>query len=160
MDRHSFVQTFTKESIVPAPPKAVFAWHEEQGAVEKLTPPWEKVSMIERAESLQVGSRVIFEVRTGPIKQRWVAEHIEYEPPRLFTDLQREGPFAFWCHRHRFEPTTDEQTKMIDEIEYQLPFGLFGLLFGGAFTRVKLQRMFDYRHQVVIDHFRSAGEKI
>lgn len=149
-------QKFKKETEIPAAPEAVFAWHEEPGAVEKLTPPWEKVEMIERAESLRVGTRVIFSVFMGPLRQRWVAEHIEYDPPRLFTDLQREGPFAYWCHRHRFEPTGTGTTRMIDEIEYELPLGLIGELFGGAFTRSKLRKMFDYRHQVVLDHFSAA----
>lgn len=149
-------QKFRKETEIPAAPEVVFAWHEEPGAVERLTPPWEKVEMIERAESLRVGTRVIFSVFMGPLRQRWVAEHTEYDPPRLFTDLQREGPFAYWCHRHRFEPTGAGTTRMIDEIEYELPLGLIGELFGGAFTRSKLRRMFDYRHQVVLDHFSSA----
>jgi ligand-binding SRPBCC domain-containing protein len=33
--------------------------------------------------------------------------------------------------------------------------GLLGEIFGGGFTRVKLQRMFDYRHRVVLEHFRG-----
>ncbi|MFM8393789.1 MAG: SRPBCC family protein [Acidobacteriota bacterium] len=148
-------QKFVKETEIPAPPEEVFAWHEQPGAVERLTPPWERVEMVERAESLQVGTRVVFKVVMGPVRQRWVAEHIEYDPPRLFTDIQREGPFAFWRHRHRFERTATNTTRMIDEIEYALPLGFLGELFGGAFTRVKLRRMFDFRHQVVLDHFRG-----
>ena len=146
---------FSMETEIPATPEDVFAWHESAGAVEKLTPPWEKVEMVERAESLKVGTKVVFRVAMGPLRQRWVAEHIEYDPPRLFTDIQREGPFSYWCHRHRFEPTGHGTTRMIDEIEYELPLGLLGDLLGGAFTKGKLQRMFDYRHRVVLDHFRS-----
>ena len=148
-------QKFIMETEIPAPPEEVFAWHEQPGAVEKLTPPWERVEMVERAESLQVGTRVVFKVVMGPLRQRWVAEHIEYDPPRLFTDIQREGPFAFWRHRHRFERTATNTTRMIDEIEYALPLGFLGEIFGGSFTRTKLRRMFDYRHQVVLDHFRG-----
>lgn len=148
-------QKFIRETEIPAPPEEVFAWHEQPGAVEKLTPPWERVEMVERAESLQVGTRVVFKVVMGPLRQRWVAEHTEYDPPRLFTDVQREGPFAFWRHRHRFERTAINTTRMIDEIEYALPLGFLGEIFGGSFTRTKLRRMFDYRHQVVLDHFRG-----
>ncbi|MGE0886202.1 MAG: SRPBCC family protein [Blastocatellales bacterium] len=151
MSRHKFIKT----SEIPASQQEVFDWHELPGAVERLTPPWEKVQMVERGDNLQVGTRVIFKVFTGPISQTWVAEHVEYDPPSLFVDVQRQGPFAYWHHRHRFEPTERGTTMMIDEVEYELPFGWLGDLFGGAFTRSKLQKMFDYRHQVVLDHFKK-----
>ncbi len=149
-------QVYIKETEIPARVEDVFKWHEEPGAVERLTPPWERVEMVERAESLRIGTRVIFKVFMGPIPQKWVAEHVEYDPPRLFVDRQIEGPFAFWLHRHRFEPTEWGTTRMIDEVEYQLPLGILGELFGGAFTKAKLKRMFDYRHKVVLEHFRKA----
>lgn len=143
------MQRFSKQSEILAPPDVVFAWHEKPGAVERLTPPWESVEMLERATGLHVGARVVFKVFTGPFWQRWVAEHTEYQPPHLFADIQRQGPFAYWHHRHRFEPTAHGTTLMTDDIEYALPLGWLGEFFGGAFTRRKLQRMFDYRHKVV-----------
>lgn len=142
-------QTFYQESEINATPTAVFAWHERPGAVEELTPPWEKVEVLERAGNLQVGARVVFKIRNGPISQTWVAEHTEYNPPHFFTDVQRQGPFAHWVHRHRFESTERGRTKMIDEVEYALPFGCLGQCLAGWFVRAKLQRMFAYRHQVV-----------
>jgi ligand-binding SRPBCC domain-containing protein len=146
-------QHFVKQSEVPAPPDAVFAWHEQPGAVERLTPPWERVEMVERGDSLRIGTRVIFKVFTGPFAKLWVAEHVEYDPPHLFADVQRRGPFAYWYHRHRFAPTGQGTTLMTDEVEYALPLGWLGALVGGGFVRAKLQKMFDYRHQVVQQSF-------
>jgi ligand-binding SRPBCC domain-containing protein len=68
---------------------------------------------------------------------------------RLFADLQRRGPFAHWHHRHRFEPTARGTTLMTDEVEYALPGGRLAELAAGPLVRLKLQRMFDYRHEVV-----------
>jgi ligand-binding SRPBCC domain-containing protein len=147
---------FIKESEVAATPEEVFAWHARPGAVESLTPPWEKVEVVERAPSLEVGTRVVFLIRMGPFRKKWVAEHVAYEPPYLFTDLQREGPFAFWRHEHHFKRTARGTTLMRDEVEYELPLGLLGALGGGLFTRAKLERMFNYRHQVVLDHFKRS----
>jgi ligand-binding SRPBCC domain-containing protein len=148
-------QQFIKQTEIPATPEAVFAWHEQPGAVEKLTPPWEKVEMVERGESLLVGTRVVFKVFTGPFWRKWVAEHVEYDPPRLFADVQRQGPFAYWYHRHHFKPTAQGTTMMIDDIEYELPLGWLGEAFGGGFARAKLEKMFDYRHQVVLRNFQK-----
>ncbi len=151
------VQRFSKQSEIAAPPAVVFAWHEQPGAVERLTPPWERVEMVQRATGLQTGARAVFKVYTGPFWRRWVAEHIEYEPPHLFADIQRQGPFAYWQHRHWFEPTARGTTLMIDEIDYALPLGWLGEWLAGGFTRAKLQRMFDYRHQVVAEQLNNDG---
>lgn len=152
-------QRFIQQSEIAAPPAVVFAWHEQPGAVERLTPPWERVKMVQPATGLQIGTRVVFKVYTGPFWRRWVAEHTEYEPPHLFADTQRQGPFAYWYHRHRFELTAQGTTLMIDEIEYALPLGWLGELVAGRFTRAKLRRMFAYRHQVVAEQMGKARER-
>ena len=68
---------------------------------------------------------------------------------------QRRGPFAYWRHRHRFEPTARGTTLMTDEVEYALPLGWLGELIAGGAVRARLQRMFDYRHRVVAEKMQS-----
>lgn len=152
-------ERFTKQSEVHGSPEDVFAWHEQPGAVEKLTPPWERAEVVESPGSLKAGTIVKFKVFTGPIWKLWVAEHVEYDPPRLFVDIQRQGPFAYWHHRHRFEPTGSGTTLMTDEIEYELPLSWISHLIAGGFVRSKLQRMFDYRHQVVQEAFKTIQQR-
>jgi hypothetical protein len=86
-------------------PAVVFAWLEQPGAVERLTPPWEGIEVLERASSLPVGAQIVFKVYVGSFWRLWIAEHTEYEPPYLFADIQRQGPISYRYHRHRFEPT-------------------------------------------------------
>ena len=93
---------FVKETRIAAPPEVVFAFHESPGAFQRLTPPWERVEMIEGGDSLKPGARVVLSTGFGPFRLRWVAEHTEYEPGRMFADRQIEGPFASWYHRHLF----------------------------------------------------------
>jgi ligand-binding SRPBCC domain-containing protein len=152
------MQRFIKQSEIAAPPETVFAWHEQPGAVERLTPPWERLEVLEHPDGLRVGTRVVFKVRTGPFRRLWVAEHTEYKPPHLFADIQRQGPFAYWYHRHRFEPAPRGATLMIDEIEYALPLGWLGELVAGNFARDKLERMFDYRHRVVAEQLGATHQ--
>ncbi len=149
---------FVKQSEITASPEVIFAWHEQPGIVEKLTPPWERVEILESGNGLQVGTRIIFKVFTGPLWKLWVAEHREYDPPHLFADIQRQGPFAYWYHRHRFDPVGQDRTLMTDEIEYSLPMGWLGEAIGFGFVREKLERMFDYRHQVVRGVFLDSSQ--
>ena len=139
---------FVKESRVAAPPSEVFAFHERPGALQSLTPPWERVEVIEGGISIQPGSRVVLRTWLGPVPLLWVAEHTEYESPRLFADRQVRGPFASWYHRHRFFDDGGGGTVLRDEVEFTLPLGWLGRRLGGRFLRRKLQRLFDYRHDV------------
>ncbi len=140
---------FIKQSEIAAPVEIVFAFHERPDAFENLLPPWQKVELIESSGSLAVGSLVVIKIRSGPFSIRWVAEHTEYIPNRLFEDVQREGPFAHWRHRHLFEPTARGTTIYTDDVEYALPLGWVSDLAAGWLVRRQLARLFDYRHNVV-----------
>jgi len=121
-----------------------------------LTPPWERVEIIERANNIQVGARVVIKTFIGPFSRLWIAEHTEYIPNRLFVDVQRSGPFAVWHHRHRFEPTARGTTIYTDDVEYALPLGWLGQLVAGRFARAKLERLFDYRHHIVVESMKKS----
>jgi hypothetical protein len=139
---------FVKESRIAAPPDRVFAFHEAPGALERLTPPGERIVVESGGGSIRPGSRVTLRTSLGPLRLRWVAEHTEYDPPRLFADRQLSGPFASWYHRHRMIDDGHGGTLFRDEVDYELPLGAFGRWIGSGYIRRKLNRMFDYRHEV------------
>jgi hypothetical protein len=139
---------FTKESVIEAMPERIWAFHELPCALERLTPPWEPVRVIRKAQGLQVGSRVVIETKLfGIVKARWIAEHTRYEPPRMFEDVQVSGPFKAWRHRHTIEPHA-AGALLRDEIEYEPPFGFLGKAFAPLLVLPRLERMFEYRHRV------------
>ncbi len=151
---------FVKETRIAAPPERVFAFHESPGALQRLTPPWEKVKVVEGGDSIRPGSRVVLRTKVGPFPLTWVAEHTEYEPGRMFADTQRSGPFARWDHHHWFLDDGQGGTILRDEVDYEPPFGVLGRLLAGRFLEKKLSKMFDYRHTLtkqVVESDDSSG---
>jgi ligand-binding SRPBCC domain-containing protein len=139
---------FIKESILRASPETVFAFHERPDVLTLLMPPWESARVIQTAKISEVGSRAIIESTIlGPIKTRWVAEHTVYDPPHLFEDVQIEGPFHFWRHRHIVEPH-DEGAILRDQVDYEPPLGFLGRAFAPLLIEPRLRKLFDYRHEV------------
>ena len=103
--------------------------------------------MARRAAS-NSGQEILLKIQQGPIRLGWLARIAALEP-RRFVDEQVRGPFARWRHEHRFEPEGDGSTcRLVDAIEFALPLGPLGRLFGGALIRSKLERMFTYRHAI------------
>jgi ligand-binding SRPBCC domain-containing protein len=139
---------FVKESVIKCAPARVFAFHELPDAFERLVPPWENVKMIQKADVSKIGSRAIIEQKIfGLIPTRWVAEHTRYEPPRMFEDVQISGPFAKWRHRHIVSPHADGAC-LRDEIEYEPPLSFLGSIAAPFVIVPKLEKMFEYRHEV------------
>jgi len=148
---------FTKESVIKASAEAVFAFHEAPDAFERLQPPWQESEVVQPPSSLEVGTRVILRAKFGPLWQTIVAEHVEYEPGKMFADRMVEGPFPKWLHRHIVTPRGESECVLIDDIEYELPLGILGRVFGGWFATRNLERLFEFRHRVTREACEGKG---
>jgi uncharacterized protein (TIGR01777 family) len=139
---------FLHSSTIPQPCKEVFAWHERPGALERLTPPWASVELIERQGDIHDGDRTVLQVGPGPVGRRWVAEHCDYKPGEQFRDVQVEGPLKRWVHTHRFEPAPPGGCRVEDQIEFALPGSPFSRPLSPLANR-ELRRTFEYRHRTL-----------
>ena len=145
------LEQFKRRIRIEVPAAELFGWHLRDGAFLRLAPPWERVGVEKWAHPDRVGERVVIVMRVGPLKKRWVAEYREFEPGRLFRDVQVSGPFAHWDHRHRVTPDGDGAAWLEDAIEYSPPLGALGRLVAGGFVRRSLSAMFAYRQRTTRD---------
>lgn len=134
--------SFARSVIVHAPVAAVFAFHERDDALPRLSPPFPPVRVVSREGGIRTGARV--DLRIGPI--RWLAAHTAYDPPRLFVDEQVSGPFASWVHRHEFEPVDASTTRLTDRVTFTLPGGPIVNALFGRLVALSLVPMFRHRH--------------
>jgi len=147
--------SFQKTLDLAAPVERLWAFHERPDAFALLQPPWERSEVLTMPSSLEVGARAVVRVYLGPLPMIIEAEHVAYEPGRLFVDEMRRGPFASWRHEHRCEPTATG-SRLTDAITYRLPLGRLGHFFGGAAVRRRLERLFDYRHKITRERVEAA----
>jgi uncharacterized protein (TIGR01777 family) len=127
----------------------VFAWHEREGAVLRLTPPWIRLKPVSRTgRGLDRGVKIVFEMNFFGIPLRWESEHIEYIKNKLFRDRQVRGPFASWEHTHRFVKLTPSTCMVEDYIAYRLPLGFLSSPFY-RLAQSELERIFTYRHNIL-----------
>jgi ligand-binding SRPBCC domain-containing protein len=67
-----------------------------------------------------------------------------------YIDEMLDGPFKKWRHVHKFRNLDEKQTEVIDEIEFELPYGVLGKFFEG-YAYKQLQRTFQYRKVATIN---------
>lgn len=150
---------FTIECVLPASADEAFAWHARPGALERLTPPWERVQVLShRGLGIMDGARVELAVRFGPFTRRWLALHENYVVGRQFGDRQLSGPFHKWVHLRRFIPIDDHSCRHVEEIEYQLPTGRLAQRLLGGWVERRLARAFTYRHETLARDLRRHGD--
>ena len=143
---------YTSRVSVPVPAADLFRWHERPGAFERLTPPWQPVSL-EKHEGIRDGDEAVIRLGVGPLGIDWRARHQGYDDgclggdgPCQFEDVQTSGPFAAWHHRHRMLPDGDRST-LEDDVSFTLPLAPVSRI-GAPVARRQLERTFAYRHRV------------
>ncbi|KPA16597.1 nucleoside-diphosphate sugar epimerase [Candidatus Magnetomorum sp. HK-1] len=142
------IHHFIKKSHLSVPVEKAFYWHEQPGAIQRLTPPWEKIRVIKRTGGIQEGGKATFKVKTGPLWIEWKARHIAYEKNKMFRDIQRKGPFLFWEHTHNFEPDGQHACYLEDHIRFRLPLSPISDALALNSVKERLNQMFTYRHTV------------
>jgi ligand-binding SRPBCC domain-containing protein len=82
----------------------------------------------------------------------WVTEIAHISEPDYFVDRQLIGPYRLWYHEHRFREV-DGGIEIEDIVHYALPFWLFGTLANSLIVQKRLQEIFDFRGNALIDKF-------
>lgn len=88
------------------------------------------------------------------IPLKWQTKIIQVEHQKSFTDFQQKGPYKYWKHFHEFIPN-EKGILMKDTVEYELPFGVLGNIVHSLLVKKKLNKIFDYRHQVLKQLFNT-----
>ena len=114
------------------------------------------MKVVSSTGGIRDGARVVLAMGYWPLQMHWVAVHKNYVPGVLFTDVQERGPFKFWEHTHSVLPDGPDACFLLDHVEYELPFGVIGHLLGAPLVRRKLERMFEWRHDVTLQALRDS----
>jgi ligand-binding SRPBCC domain-containing protein len=107
---------------------------------------------------MQHGTTIEYRIRPFGVPQRWLTKIVEYEPARSFVDLQKDGPYRYWRHKHTFRDDGG-RTLMTDRVEFQMPVGVLGRLAHRLVVDRELRRIFDYRADVIARLFGTYYER-
>lgn len=86
------------------------------------------------------------------IPMKWVTEITHVIDNEYFVDEQRFGPYALWHHKHFFKEIPGG-VEIEDIVDYKLPMGILGQLMHPVLVRPRLEQIFAYRTQKLIELF-------
>lgn len=146
---------FERVTRIDAPLAVVFAFFSHHRNLERITPSWARLRVVESpGDRLREGDRIEYRFRAFGVPMRWTARIALFRENEVFADLQERGPFRYWLHTHRFR-ADGSRTEMHDRVEYELPFGFPGRLLGGWIVRRRLVTLFEQRAEQIHDAFRT-----
>ena len=67
-----------------------------------------------------------------------------------YVDEMLKGPFKKWRHLHRFHDINQKQTQVIDEVDFELPYGMIGKLLFEGYAYNRLEKVFTHRKKATI----------
>lgn len=121
----------------------------------KITPKDMAFTVLSEQKTNTIFEGMIIDYTVSPffgIPLKWKTRITEVIPNKSFTDFQEKGPYKLWNHHHEFIPN-EKGVLMIDKVDYELPFGLLGNIAHALFVKKKLEKIFNYRFQILENLF-------
>ncbi len=94
---------------------------------------------------------MIIEYIVSPILSiplKWRTRITQVKKNRCFADYQQKGPYKYWSHFHEFTPNK-KGVLIKDTVNYELPYGILGVVAHRLFVKNKLDQIFDFRYKVL-----------
>ena len=155
------------EQWVPFPLDRVFAFFANPENLPRIMPvrsgtrlislnrvaPEEVASQESGSNAAGVGSTILTSFLVFPplpFRRRWLARITAFEWNHHFADVQDEGPFKRWHHRHEFASELKAGamgTTIRDVIDYEIGFGILGSISNALFVRRQMENTFAERQR-------------
>ena len=133
---------FETQQTVTCSITEIFSFFSDAHNLSVITPPWLHFEVLTPAPiEMSPGARIDYRLKLRGIPLRWQSEITAWNPPHVFVDEQRRGPYRFWRHTHTF---SEAENGIIvgDAVEYAV-WG--GQLINRLFVRPDLEKIFAYR---------------
>jgi ligand-binding SRPBCC domain-containing protein len=128
----------------------------------RITPPELDFNILTALDEKDIYQGMLIEYTIRPlfgILLNWQTQILTIKKPEMFIDKQLKGPYKIWEHTHEFIQT-EKGVLMKDSVKYLLPFGILGNIAHSLFVRRKIERIFNYRKQVLNKIFNQNANNI
>ena len=129
--------------------KEVFDFFKSPENLSKLTPSKLNFKILTPTPiEMKNGQLIDYTIKILGFRVHWRTIITSYLEPYEFVDQQLVGPYKMWHHKHTFE---DKGTyvEMHDEVNYVIPFGIFGRIAHFLYVKKELEGIFLYRTKII-----------
>jgi ligand-binding SRPBCC domain-containing protein len=139
--------TFQTEQLLNTDLDTAWTFFSSPKNLAIITPPELEFKIHTHLDKQEIFEGMIIDYTVKPlfgIPLKWRTEISEVVKPEHFIDQQLKGPYRRWEHTHKFR-VHDQGVFMQDEVNYELPFGILGILANRLVVRNKIEQIFKFR---------------
>jgi len=148
------IYTLKAQQKLPISIDEAWAFLSDPKNLKTITPDYMGFEILSGTDRPMYAGQIIQYIVTpiAGIKTKWVTEITHTKDKEYFVDEQRFGPYALWHHKHFIKPIAGG-VALEDIIDYKIPMGVLGQLAHPILVKPKLQEIFAYRKQKLIELF-------
>ena len=148
------LKTFHHSFVVDAPIDTAWDFYTDLHHLEIITPKRLDFKIIESSSNkITLGQTAYFSSKLLT-RMTWKTK-ITACKPYTYVDEMSNALFKRWKHTHVFHKINENQTRVTDEIEFELQYGFIGKMFEW-YAVGKLKKIFAHRQQATIDSLNGA----
>jgi ligand-binding SRPBCC domain-containing protein len=139
------------EHLLPVSIEKAWQFFSSAKNLALITPPEMEFKILTKLEDKEIFEGLLIDYTVKPvfgIPLNWQTEIFKVDKPHSFADRQLKGPYKIWEHTHTFIQK-ENGTLMIDEIKYQIPFGILGQFAHSLFVKEKVKEIFKFREKAL-----------
>lgn len=142
---------YQAEQFIPLPIENVFSFFSQARNLEKISPSFLQFRVKSMStQHIQKGTLIDYQLKVRGVPAKWQSLITEWNPPHSFTDVQTQGPYGDWIHRHSFIAVPGG-VLIKDEVKYNMPLGILGKWFGYHYVLREIRTIFDFRRKRIGD---------
>lgn len=142
-----------RQVLIPAPIEKVFSFFSAAENLNLITPPWLHFKILTPLPvRMEKNALIDYSIKLLGVPMIWKTEITAWQPPESFVDRQIKGPYRVWEHTHLFEEKK-EGTQMTDIVRYAVPGFVLSPFVHFFFVRPRLEKIFGYREQSMLELF-------
>jgi ligand-binding SRPBCC domain-containing protein len=108
---------------------------------------------------IEAGEFVEWEATHFFVRQRLSSRITEMVKPNYFVDEMVKGAFKSFVHKHKFLRHKAEEVLIIDDFQYEAPFGILGTVANALFLKMYVEKMIRSRNEQIKSTLESGNWK-
>ena len=137
---------FESSTLLKASPEQVFDYIRNPVNLQRIAPPESQFVYVNPPPIIELGSRLTCKVQAYGVIQQMAYEIVDLKVPERYRERMIEGPLQLWLQDYIVEPSGGG-VLLVNQIEFEPPAGLLGLIVNERRILEALEDGFDYRAQ-------------
>ena len=136
----------------------VWKFYTNIGHLEVISPDEIKLNLVHCSDEILRKDTVACFSGKLIINANWCSRITFFEKYEYVDEMvrneNRAPPFKIWKHRHTFKELNYRKTRVIDQIQFELPYGFLGKVLE-SFILFKISNIFKHRKLMTIEYLGS-----